>query len=52
VLRRPLEFALAALIGVMDQAGLGPPASQGHLQGVDDDLGSHVIGHRPADDPA
>ncbi len=26
--------------------------AQGHLQGVDDELGAHVLGHRPADDAA
>jgi len=51
-LRQPLESALAALIGVPDQSGHRPATLQGHLQGVGDQFGAHVIVHRPADDPA
>jgi hypothetical protein len=40
VLRRPLEPGLAALVGVVDQPGRRPAARDGHLQGVDDQLGS------------
>ena len=43
---------LAALIGMPDQPGLGPALRERHLQRVGDELGAHVIGHRPADDPA
>jgi hypothetical protein len=34
----------------MDQTFLGLTASDGHAQGVDDEIGSHVIGHAPSDD--
>jgi len=39
---------------VADRAvgGLGPAAPQGHLEGVDDELGTDVVGDGPADDPA
>jgi hypothetical protein len=36
----------------MDQAGLGAPAGDGHLERVDDELCAHVLGHAPADDRA
>src|SRR3954469_17779946 len=35
----------------MHQAGARPAAVQGHLERVDDELGAHVLGHAPADDP-
>jgi len=35
----------------MDQPGAGPAPVERHLQRVEDEFGSHVIGHRPADDP-
>jgi hypothetical protein len=41
---------LRSLVAVMHESGLGPAAMQGHLQRVDDELGTHVVGHRPADD--
>jgi len=37
---------------VVDEPGVGAPAREGHLQRVDDEIGAHVIGHRPADDPS
>ena len=43
---------LAALVGVMDQPGAGRRRASAICEGVDDELGAHVIGHRPADDPA
>ena len=43
---------LAALIGMVDQAGTGPAARKGHVQRVDDELCAHVVGHRPAHDAA
>jgi hypothetical protein len=52
VLRRPLEFALRALVGVVDQSRVGSAAGDGHLERVDDKLGAQVVGDRPADDPA
>jgi hypothetical protein len=36
----------------MDQSRLGPAVIERHLQRVEDELGAHVIGHRPAHDPA
>ena len=41
--------ALAALVGVVDQAGRRAPASDRHLQRVDHERRAHVRGHRPAD---
>ena len=37
---------LRALVGVVDQPGLGAAARDGHLQRVDDELCAHVVGHR------
>jgi hypothetical protein len=34
----------------MHETRIGAPAVQAHLQRVDDELGAHVLGHRPADD--
>ena len=40
------------MVGVGDRA-FGWSASQGgHVDGVGDELGAHVIGDRPADDPS
>src|SRR5215217_1700455 len=50
-LRRPLEPGLAAVVGVMDQAWGGVALGDGHVQGVQDQLGGQVLSHRPADDP-
>jgi hypothetical protein len=54
VLRRPVEFALAATIGVMDQLDVGAGAAlmQRHPRRVEDQRGAHVAGELPADDPA
>lgn len=41
-----------AVIAVVDRARRGPPVPDCHLQGVDDQLGADVVGHRPADDAA
>jgi hypothetical protein len=50
VLRRPLEFTLAAAIG-MEREALGRAASfDGHGKGVADQRGSHVVGHAEAHD--
>jgi hypothetical protein len=35
----------------MDHPGIGPAASHGHRERVDDQLLAHVIGHAPANDP-
>jgi hypothetical protein len=37
---------------MMNESGARPTAVQRHLKGVDDQLTAHMIGHRPADDPA
>src|SRR4051812_29825342 len=47
-LRRPLELGLASLIGMMDHV-LRPALSEGHVQGIQDQLGSQMVRHRPAD---
>ena len=52
VLRRPVEPGLFALVGVVDQAGLGLAAGDGHLERVDDEFGAQVVAHRPADNAA
>lgn len=33
-----------------NEAGLGTAPAEGHVQGVGDQLGAHVVGHGPADD--
>jgi len=46
---------LAAPVGVGDDPGDGPVSptgGDGHLQGVDDELGAHVLVHRVAQEPA
>ena len=43
---------LRALVGMMNEPGRRPAAMKRHLERVDDELGAHVVGHRPADDPA
>src|ERR1700735_5800254 len=48
-LQRPLESALAAVIGVVDQPGLRAPARERHLQRVDHERRAHLCGHRPAE---
>src|SRR5215211_3652478 len=45
VLRRPLEPGLAAVVGVTDQAGGWLPLADGHIQGIQDQLGTQVLGH-------
>ena len=35
----------------MDEAAGGPAARQRHPKRVEHELGAHVLGHRPADDP-
>jgi hypothetical protein len=52
VLRRPLEFALRAVVGVVNQPGLRAPARDGHLERPLDELKAHVGEHAPADDQA
>src|SRR5215203_6769468 len=42
---------LAAVVGVADQAGWRLSLADGHLQGVQDQFGAQVLGHRPANDP-
>jgi hypothetical protein len=38
------------MIGVVDQTRLGSPADD-HGERVDNELGTHVVGHGPAHDP-
>jgi hypothetical protein len=52
VLRRPVESALTALVAVVNHPGLGATLVQCHRQSIGHQLGAHVLGHRPADDPA
>ena len=50
MLRRPIESALAAAIGMMDQARRRLLALDGHGQGCDRQFRPHVVTHRPAND--
>jgi hypothetical protein len=34
----------------MNEPRIWTAALEGHLQGIDDKLGAHVVCHRPADD--
>ena len=43
---------LAALIGMADQPRCRAAVRERHSQRVGDELGAHVVGHAPADDPA
>ena len=43
---------MRSLIAVMNEPWLWPATLHGHLQRVGDELGAHVLGHRPADDPS
>jgi hypothetical protein len=40
---------LAAVIGVVDHFVSGPPVPDGHLQGIDHQLGAQMLRHGPAD---
>src|SRR3954453_12911444 len=42
---------LTALVRMMDHVSR-PTLAEGHVQGVHNQLGSQMVGHRPADDPA
>src|SRR3954467_5993847 len=48
-LQRPLESALPAPVAVVDDTDIGTPLPERLFQGLDDELGAHVVGHRPAD---
>jgi len=53
VLRRPIESALAAAVAVEDDpGGQTAPGAGGHGEGVGDQLGAHVVGHRVAQQPS
>jgi hypothetical protein len=43
---------LTAVVRVMDKARGGIALGDGHVEGVQDQFGAQVVGHRPADDPA
>ena len=45
---RALWPKISALVAVMHQSGLGPALPDRHLERFDDELGAHVLGHRPA----
>jgi hypothetical protein len=50
VLRQPVESALGATIPVEHDPGrVTAPFTGGHGQGISDQFGAHVSGHRPAD---
>lgn len=42
---------LRSRVGVVDQPGLRTTTRERHLQGVDDEVRAHVVGHRPPHDP-
>src|SRR6476659_1265619 len=42
---------LATLVGMMDHVSW-PTLAEGHVEGVQNQLGSQMVRHRPADDPA
>jgi hypothetical protein len=52
VLRPPVEFALDAVVAVVDQASRRFALLHSHAQGVEDQFAAKVIGHRPPNDPA
>jgi len=49
VLRRPLESALAAAVGMMNEARSRASALDCHGERRDGEFGAHVIAHGPAD---
>jgi hypothetical protein len=49
MLRRPFESALAAMIGMMDHAARAALA-EGHVEGLEDQLGTQRGLHRPTHD--
>ena len=40
---------MAALVAVMNDA-VGPALFCGHVEGVEDEAGTEMVGHRPTDD--
>jgi hypothetical protein len=52
VLRRPLEFTLRAVIGMVDETLARATVHDGRVECGGDNLGAHVGGHAPANDPA
>src|SRR3954470_23209804 len=53
-LRRPRESALTAGVGAMHEFDVGATATarEGHPERVENEVGAHVAGELPADDPA
>src|SRR3954453_11874300 len=43
---------LRSLVAVVNEPGPGPAPRDGHLERVDDEFVTHVVGHAPADDAA
>jgi hypothetical protein len=52
VLRRLVEAALAATIGVVEQAQRGAPPGQGHFEGGEREVAGDSIAHGPTDGEA
>jgi len=52
VLRRPLEFTLAAAVGVEDEPRIRPTLRERHLEGFAHQRGAQVIGQGETDDAA
>ena len=52
VLRRPIESALRAVVGMYQSVWSDSAVGACHVQGVDDQAGAHMIGQLPADDHA
>jgi hypothetical protein len=49
VLRQPFESALAAAVGMMDEAHSWAPPLDRHGERGDGELGAHVVAHGPTD---
>ena len=50
MLRRPVESALTAAVGVKHGVFAKMAVADGHGEGVGDQAGAHVVGELPADD--
>ena len=49
MLRQPFESALAAAVGMMDEAHSWAPPLDRHGERGDGELGAHVVAHGPTD---
>jgi hypothetical protein len=52
VLRRSVEFALRPAVGVHDRPDQAAPGPPGGVQGIDDQLGAHVVSDGVAGQPS